>query len=85
MVAFVFRLFNDAFSDSAIGLANGYGLDDQGWVRVRVPVGSRIFTSLCRQGRLWVPLNLLYNGYRGLFTRGVKRQGREAPVSVEIN
>jgi hypothetical protein len=30
--------------DSVVGIATGYGLDDQG-VRVRVPVGSRIFSS----------------------------------------
>jgi hypothetical protein len=30
--------------DSAVGIATGYGLDDQG-VGIRVPVGSRIFSS----------------------------------------
>jgi hypothetical protein len=30
--------------DSAVGVATGYGLDDRG-IRVRVPVGSRIFSS----------------------------------------
>jgi hypothetical protein len=30
--------------DSAIGIATGYGLDDRG-VGVRVPLGSRIFSS----------------------------------------
>jgi hypothetical protein len=30
--------------DSVVGIAAGYGLDDQG-VGVRVPVGSRIFNS----------------------------------------
>jgi hypothetical protein len=30
------------------GIATGYGLDDEA-VRVRVPVGSRIFSSLCPQ------------------------------------
>jgi hypothetical protein len=51
------------------GIATGYGLDD--WeVGVRVPVGSRIFTSPCCPDRLWGPLNLLYNGYRGLFSGG---------------
>jgi hypothetical protein len=32
--------------DSLIGIATGYGLDDRG-VGVRVPVGSRIFSSPC--------------------------------------
>jgi hypothetical protein len=30
-------------SDSIVGIATGYGFDDQG-VRVRVPAGSRIFS-----------------------------------------
>jgi hypothetical protein len=30
--------------DSSVGIATGYGLDDRG-VGVRVPVGSRIFSS----------------------------------------
>jgi hypothetical protein len=54
--------------DSAVGIATGYGLDDQG-VRVRVPVGSRIFSSPSRPDRLWDPPNLS-NGYWGLFPRG---------------
>jgi hypothetical protein len=49
---------------SAVGIATGYGLDDRG-VGVRVPVGSRIFTSPCRPDRLWSSPNLLSNGYRG--------------------
>jgi hypothetical protein len=43
---------------SAVGIATGYELDD--WeVGVRVPVGTRIFTSSCRPDRLWGPPNLL--------------------------
>jgi hypothetical protein len=45
---------------SAVGIATGYGLDDH---------GSEIFTSPCRPDRLWGPLSLLYNGYRGLVPR----------------
>jgi hypothetical protein len=33
--------------DSVVGIATGYGLDDRG-VRVRVPVGSRIFFTSSR-------------------------------------
>jgi hypothetical protein len=56
--------------DSAVGIATGYGLDD--WeVGVRVPIGSRIFTSPFRPDRRWGPPNLLYNVYRALF-RGRK-------------
>jgi hypothetical protein len=36
------------------GIATGYGLDDRG-VGVRVPVGSRIFSSPSRPDRLWGP------------------------------
>jgi hypothetical protein len=41
---------------SAVGIATGYGLDDRG-VGVRVPVGSRIFSSPRRPDRLWGPLS----------------------------
>jgi hypothetical protein len=52
--------------DSAVGITTGYGLDDRG-VGVWVPVGSRIFSSANRPGRHWGPLNLISNGYRGLY------------------
>jgi hypothetical protein len=54
--------------DSAVGIVTGYWLGDQG-VRIRVLVGSRMFTSPCYPDRLWGPPNLLYNGYQGLFPR----------------
>jgi hypothetical protein len=43
-------------------------MDDRG-VGVRVPIGSRIFTSIRRPDWLWVPDNLIYNGYRELFPK----------------
>jgi hypothetical protein len=72
---------------SAVGIVTGYGLDDLG-VRVRVPVGSRIFTSPYHPGWLRSPPNLLSNGYRGAPSPGVKRLGCEAdhspPTSVKV-
>jgi hypothetical protein len=55
--------------DSAVGIATGYGLDDQG-VGVRVPIGERIFSYPSSPDRLWRPPNLLSNGYRWLFPGG---------------
>jgi hypothetical protein len=52
--------------DSVVGIATGYGLEDRG-VGVRVPVGSRIFSSPRYPDRLWGPPNLLSNGHRGSF------------------
>jgi hypothetical protein len=55
-------IFGDKESrDSSVCTATGYGLDDRG-VGVRVPVGSRIFTSLSRSNRLWGPPTLLFYG-----------------------
>jgi hypothetical protein len=73
------------FTDSAVGIATGYGLDDQG-VGVRVPVGLRIFSTSSRPAMRptqppiqWIPAAL---------SPGVKRQGREAddspPTSDEV-
>jgi hypothetical protein len=71
--------------DSSVGIATGYGLDDREfWIRV--PVGSRIFSTSSRPALgptqppiQWVP---------GAFSLGVKRRGRKAdhspPASVEI-
>jgi hypothetical protein len=47
--------------DSSVGIATGYGLDDRG-VGVRVPIGSRTFSSPRRPDRLWGTFSLLWNG-----------------------
>jgi hypothetical protein len=71
--------------DSSVGIATGYGLDDR-TVEVRIPVGSRIFSTMSRPALgstqppfEWVP---------GALSPEVKRQGREAdhstPASAEV-
>jgi hypothetical protein len=55
--------------DSAVGIAIAYGLDDRG-VGVRVPVGSRIFSSPRLPYGLWGQSNFLSSGYRGFFPQG---------------
>jgi hypothetical protein len=50
--------------DSSVGIATGYGLDDRG-VGVRVPTGSRIFSSPRRPNQFCCSPSLLSNEYRG--------------------
>jgi hypothetical protein len=73
--------------DSAVVIVSGYGLDDQG-VGVRVPVGSRIFSSPSRPDQFWGPPSLLFNGYWGVLSLEVKWPGRETdhspPTSAKI-
>jgi hypothetical protein len=74
-------------SDSVVGIATGYGLNDRG-VGVRVPVMSKMFLSPRAPDRFWGPPSLLSKGYRELFPPGLNRPGREAdhspPASTEI-
>jgi hypothetical protein len=50
--------------NSAVSIVTGYGLNGQG-AGVRVPVGSRIFSSRCSD-RFWGPPSLLPNTCRRL-------------------
>jgi len=58
----------------------GYGLDDRGSVLGRGNDGN-FFSPPSRPVRLWGPLSLLSNRYRGLCPPGVKRLRREADHS----
>jgi hypothetical protein len=70
--------------DSAVGIATGYDMDDR-QVWVRIPVGSRIFSSPRRPDRIRPPPPS-YPMVTGALSPRVKRHGREAhrspPVSV---
>jgi hypothetical protein len=55
-------LLRDKVIYSSVGIATGYGLDDRG------------LSSPRRPDRLWGPLILLCNGYRGFFPRGLETE-----------
>jgi hypothetical protein len=63
--------------DSVVGIATGYGLDDRG-VGIRVPVGSRIFSTSSKPtlGSTQPPVQWVLGA-----SPGVKRPGREADHS----
>jgi hypothetical protein len=65
----IFFNFTVLSRDSSVGIATGYVLDDRG-VGVRVPVGSRIFSSPRHPDWLWGPPILPCIGYQGLFLWG---------------
>jgi hypothetical protein len=73
--------------DSTVCIATGYGLNDRG-VGVRVPEGSRIFSSPSRPDRLWGPPKPPIQWVPGAVSTAVKRPEREAdhssPASVEV-
>jgi hypothetical protein len=64
--------------DSVVDIATSYGLDDRP-VGVRVPVGSKLFSTLCRPalGPNQPPIQWV----AGTLSPGVKRPGREADHS----
>jgi hypothetical protein len=76
----IFNFYCPGCWDSVVSIARGYDLDDQG-VRVRVPMGARIFFTSSRQALCpiqhpiqWVPRAL---------SLGVKRPGLEADHSPQ--
>jgi hypothetical protein len=83
--ATAYSVYSQLIRDSVVGIATGYGLDDRG-VGVRVPVGSRIFSTSSRPalGPAHLPIQLL----PGFLSPRVKRPGLEAdhspPTSVEV-
>jgi hypothetical protein len=63
----------NSFTATRVGIAQSVyplpqGLEDGG-VGVRVPIGSRIFSSSHCPDRFWEPPSLLFNGYSGHFPR----------------
>jgi hypothetical protein len=80
---YVFPLDTTESRDSAVGIATGYGLDDQG-VGVRVLVGSKIFISASLPDRHWGPPSLLFNGFRGLFPRGSSGRGVKLTAHLQL-
>jgi hypothetical protein len=52
--------------------------------RVRVPVGSRMFTPLYRPDRYWGPPNLLSVEYMGLFPQGLSGRGVKLTAHVQL-
>jgi hypothetical protein len=60
---------NLASQDSSVGIATGYGLDDQG-VGDQVPEESRIFSSPRRLDRLWGPTQPPIQWVTGALPRG---------------
>jgi hypothetical protein len=66
--------------DGSVGIMMDYGLDGQG----SIPGGGEKFLSTAqRQGRLWGPLSLLFNGYLGKFSWG--ERGRIVKLTIHLH
>jgi hypothetical protein len=73
-------------SDSALGVATGYGLGGEK-SQLRVPVGARFFSSQRRPDRIRGPTQPPIKWVSGALSPGVKRPGREAdhsPIRAEV-
>jgi hypothetical protein len=68
--------------DSSVGIATDYGLDGR-TVGVRVPVGSRIFSSPRRPDRFWGHITSYLMGIGGSFPRG--DADHSPPPSAKVN
>jgi hypothetical protein len=66
---------------SVVGIETGYELDERE-VGVRVPVGSRIFTTSYSPDRLWGSTQPSKQWLPGVHSPGVKQQ--ELPTSAEV-
>jgi hypothetical protein len=69
--------------DSVVGIATGYRLDDRG-VGVRVPVGSRIFSSPRRPDRLWGPTQPPIQWVPWALSPGVSGRGVKLTTHLQL-
>jgi hypothetical protein len=74
--------------DSSVGIATRLRDGGPNSSRGSIPGGGKRLSSPQRPDRLWGPLSLLSNGYRGTLSLGVKRRGEgeaeHSPPSTEV-
>jgi hypothetical protein len=83
MTEFAFTVFHGFLvsRDNAVSIATGYGID--GGVRVRFPIGARIFSFPRRPDQFWGPPSLLSNGYPRVLSPG-READHSLPTSTEV-
>jgi hypothetical protein len=69
--------------DSAVGITTGYGLDDR-VVGVRVPIGSRIFSSPRRPDRLWGSIQSPIQWVPGAVSLGLSGRGVKLTTHIQL-
>jgi hypothetical protein len=82
MLRYYYYYYYYGSRDSPVGIATGYGLDDLG-LGVRVPVGSRIFSSPNCPDRLLSATQPPIQWVQEALSPGVKRSGCEADHSPQ--